>query len=218
MTDAQNQTSDINKAWPDNQPDADNRQSETRSKDERNLHPTVIDDDTLKASGRQVNAVNESIKSVHPSTNSKSDEDFKMIDNAIVTPDLDEDSFKYPFFDMEIGQGIFIPVETNSTIDKLMKDLHQQIEMFRRQTADIEKDENGDNISEIIIIHEKKRNPDGTIQLNDANKPNEGANQTIRPKYIYAYNFTVRSVIKDDELVEDGQKAESDGALLVRVL
>jgi hypothetical protein len=186
-------------------------------KDNRKPHAVVMDSDTLAASGKEVSSVNNDIKSVHPSTGSTSDSDYQIIDNANIYPNIKDEDFKYPFNKLEAKQSVFIPVEPGNTIDKLMADLHHQIEIFRRNTADIEKDEKGDNISEMIITHTKKRNADGTIQLNDGDKPIEGANQTIRPKYIYARNFIVRALIKDEEIVKDGQKAESDGALLTRV-
>lgn len=125
--------------------------------------------------------------------------------------------FTYPFMDMEIGQGFFVPVQINSNIDKLMAHLYHSVDAFHKQTSVEEKDENGDDVMESVTVLPKKRNQDGTIQLDSAGKPIVGANHTNRPKLIHMAQFVIKSVVKDDELVEDGQKAESDGALVIRV-
>lgn len=219
-----------NEAWDADKFNNDPIKEPVSQDDFRNdapLHPQYAQSDKLKSSGVEVGSVNQEVKSINPISleqaegNINNKDKYKIIDKANRFVGIERTGFKdakYPFADLKLGQGIFIPVQPNSTTDSLMDDVHEQIEIFRRQAADIEKDEKGDDISESIIVHTRKRTPEGHIQLDDLGKPITGANQTIRPKYIYTANFVARAVIKGNELVENGQKADNDGVLLVRVL
>lgn len=124
--------------------------------------------------------------------------------------------FAYPFLDMDIGQGFFVPVDNGSTIDKLVLHLHRAINAFHKQTSVEEKDENGDDVLENITTLPKKRTSDGAIQLDGEGKPIIGANHINRLKLIHVARFVIKPAIKDDDIAE-GQKAESDGVLVIRV-
>ncbi len=126
-----------------------------------------------------------------------------------------QDDFKYPFNEMGAGEGMFIPVEKGGTTDKLMASIQKMAHQFREAGATIETDENGDQVRESVVIETKKRTDDGLIQLDGAGKPIVGANQTNRYKMIYSSNFTVRPIVKGDEL--GNGEADSDGVLVVRV-
>ena len=122
---------------------------------------------------------------------------------------------KYPFSDLEIGEGLYIAVEKNSTTDKLMEKLYKDVANARMAFAEVERDENGDEIWDVVIVKTRKRNEDGTFQMGAYGKPLEGANQISKPRLVFSRHFAVKAVIKDDDLGE-GAKAPHDGALVVR--
>lgn len=185
-------------------------------------HPVVGDQDQFKDSGKDISQVNPPIVSINPSSGKTVDDgkeqEIKVFDkpNRYLNHVGQKHDFMYPFEDMNIGQGFFIPVAKGSTTDKLMARINHQIAMFRKQTSECEKDENGDDVWESIVIQTKKRK-DHVIQLEPDGKPIVGANQTNRPKLIYSANFIARPVVAGDEYAE-GQKAEGDGVLVVRVI
>lgn len=121
---------------------------------------------------------------------------------------------KYPFGDLEFGQGMFIPVEEHSTIDKLMATVFKQVDQYRKQNSEVERDENGDDIMEDVCINKKQRNDDGTVKL-DGDTPRMTVSSGFRPKLI-GPNFAVKSVVKGDKISENDE-AEADGALVIRL-
>jgi len=122
---------------------------------------------------------------------------------------------KYPFNDLEVGEGLYIPVEPNSTTDKLMEKVYKDVANSRMAFAEVERDENGDEIWDVIIIKTRLRNADGTFQMGAYGKPLESASQTSKPRLVYARHYAVKAVLKDDDIGE-GAKAPNDGVLVVR--
>ena len=188
-------------------------------------HQALQDQEQFKESGKDIGLVNAPIVSLNPTSgnqlqdNAPEADDIEIIDEPnryLNSDDKKQQDFKYPFDKVEIGQGFFVPVEKGNTTDALMGKLHRDINMFREATSECEKDINGDDVWESVVIQTKKRKDD-VIQLDGAGKPIVGANQTNRPKLIYSANFIVRPVVKDDEIAE-GQKAETDGVLVIRVI
>lgn len=129
-------------------------------------------------------------------------------------PEIGHVEFNYPFADLELNQGMFIPVQENSTTDALMSKLYKQVDQYRKQSSEIERDEDGDDVMEDVAINKKKRNDDGTVQL-DGDKPRLGIKSGFRPKLV-GPNFVVKAVVKGDEIGEN-DKADSDGALVIRM-
>lgn len=78
--------------------------------------------------GKDMGLVKAPIVSMHPTSEPQGDANAKVgehriIDNANIRLNhyMHESAYvelKYPFEDLEIGQGMFIPVEQNSTTDK----------------------------------------------------------------------------------------------------
>lgn len=197
--------------------------------DKKHDNPNAVDHAALggnpqpfRDSGRNDGLVNAPIQSIHPTSQKQGGDvdawgekkNFKIIDNVNLALGKDEQKFAYPFVDLEIGQGIFIPVEQNGTTDQLVAAVHRQVDAFRKYASSVEHDENGDEVMERVIIKEKKRNDDGTIQLS-GNEIRTGANQTSREKLI-GPNFAVKAVVKGDAIAE-GNEAEGDGVLVVRM-
>lgn len=185
-------------------------------------HQAIAEPDPFKDSGKDIGLVHSPIVSLHPTSGNNADQqepkDFKVFDNPnrYLNHTGARYDFVYPFLDMNIGQGFFVPVQRNSTIDKLIAHLHKAVDAFHKQTSVEEKDENGDDVMESVTILPKKRTPDGVIELDGFGKPIVGANHTNRPKLVHMAQFVIKSAIKDDDIAE-GQKAESDGALVIRV-
>lgn len=183
-------------------------------------HQAIADQNTFKNSGKDIGLVHAPIVSLNPSSDNKKVEpkSFDVFDspNRYLNHTGPRYDFAYPFIDMNIGQGFFVPVQPNSNIDNLIAHLHRAIDAFHKQTSVEEKDENGDDILETVTVLPKKRTPDGIIELDGFGKPIVGANHTNRPKLIHMAQFVIKSAVKDDEIAE-GRKADSDGALVIRV-
>jgi len=122
---------------------------------------------------------------------------------------------KYPFSELEAGQGMYIPVEQNMTTDKLMENLYREVANARMEFSEVERDENGDEIWDVVIVKTRKKNEDGTFQMGAYGKPLEGANQTSKPRLVFSRHFAVKAVVKGDDL-GGGTEAPHDGALVVR--
>jgi hypothetical protein len=190
------------------------------------MHPQVVDKELLKNSGKDVHQVDPPIVSVAPASGPQGAQSSNLTDNKDLTQvskpnrdlflDKNAPKSQYQFTDLELDEGVFIPVEKNSTTDKLLSDVHKAIYQAKMQGAVIELDEKGDEIWENVTVMTKKRNDDGTIQLESSGKPITGANFTHIPKYLYPMNFIARAVTTEDEISE-GQNAPSDGVLIIRV-
>lgn len=177
-----------------------------------------------QAGGRDESQVAAPTVSLYPSSQPQGEADAEIGEHRIIdkvnmqlygsVPVASYQKINYPFEDMEFGQGMFIPVEKHSTIDKLMAKIHKQVDQYRKQNSEVERDEDGDDVMEDVAINKKQRNEDGTVKL-DGDVPRLGIKSGFRPKLI-GPNFAVKSVVKGDKL-SDGEEAEADGALVIRL-
>ncbi len=183
-------------------------------------HPVIAESDPLKESGEEVGLLHPPIVSIHPTSDTKTDKpkEYSLFDNAnrYLNHDGIKHDFEYPLEIMAVGQGFFVPVEPDSNTDKTMKHLYEVLDIFHKQTAQVEKDKNGDDVLEAVTTLPKKRNLDGTIQLDGTGTPITSANHANRPKLIHIAEFVIKAAVKDDDIAE-GRKAESDGVLVIRV-
>lgn len=191
-----------------------------QSPNEAKPHVALGEGDKLKDSGKDISKVNAPITSINPSSGKtlageKSLDNIKIVDKPLRYLG-EQANQKYPLDEIEMDQGFFIPVEQGGTTDALIADLHKHIYNFQQKTGECEKDEKGDDVWESVVIQTKKRK-DGVIQLEADGKPIVGANNTNRPKLIHSANFTVRAIVAGEEYAE-GEKADTDGALVIRVL
>ena len=172
--------------------------------------------------GKEMGLVNAPVTSLHPTSEPQFDKeegeaDYELIDNANFKlnhylPETGVTEFDYPFEDLEVGQGLFIPSKT--TTDALMAKLYKQVDQYRKQNSEIERDEMGDDIMIDLAINRKKRNEDGTVQL-DGGVPRLGIASGFTPKLV-GPSFVVKAVVKGDEIAE-GNEADRDGALVIRM-
>lgn len=175
--------------------------------------------------GKDMGLVKAPIVSMHPTSQPQGDAKAKIgehhiIDDANIRLNhyMHESAYSeinYPFEDLEIGQGMFIPVEENGTTDKLMSKVYKQVDQFRKQNSEVERDENGDDVMEDVCINQKKRNEDGTVQL-DGDTPRLTVKSGFRPKLV-GPNFVVKAVVKGDHINGEDNEADGDGALVIRV-
>lgn len=181
------------------------------------LHPAMNPvDNKEQGHGKETGLIHAPIVSVNPSSGHEVKEDkkeYKVFDNIFDHDDNKDEEF--PFNKLKAGQGFFVPATEAMSTDALVEKFNKQINDERLRYAEVERDENGDEILEVVTIKTRKRNEDGTLQL-EGGKVITGANQSHRPKYIYARNYMVRSVVKDDEIGHS--KADNDGVLVVRVI
>jgi hypothetical protein len=179
-----------------------------------------------KEGGRDEGLVNPPTVSLNPTSEDQTAErqksDYKVVDyaNFKLNHFIHENGhmeFDYPFDELDLNQGMFIPIEPNGTTDQLMSKLYKQIDQYRKQNSEVERDENGDDVMEDVAINVKQRNDDGTVKL-DGDVPRMTIKAGLRPKLI-GPNFVVKAVVKGDALTdkEDGEEAEHDGALVVRL-
>ncbi len=184
------------------------------------LHPN----EDRREGGKDMGLVKPPIVSMHPTSAKQGEADAKIGDHTIIDkanfklnhylPEAGHYQFAYPFEDLVPGQGMFIPVEENKTTDNLMNKLYHQIDQYRKQASEVERDENGDDVMEDVAINQKKRNEDGTVQL-DGSVPRLGIKSGFRPKLI-GPTFVVKAVVKGDTLAENNE-ADGDGALVIRM-
>ena len=181
--------------------------------EKKGLHPVVMTDDKLKASGKHVGGnPNEPIVTRYPTSVPVDPNKDKF--EPIAVSDANEllvDVFGSEYDDLEVGAGMLIGVSGGKTIDQVILEAQQQVAKLNEHYSIPELNDEGEELSDQIIVHELKRNDDKTIQLNDKSKPITGANHTIRKRRIQIRQYVVKPV------TADGDKISEDGALIVRV-
>lgn len=206
--------------WDD--PARPNQNNSDDPNSERNLHPAVADSKPYAGSGKDVGLVNPPIVSVNPSSGNEQDTDKKAKHKVIKGADeflcLDPNAnYDFPFADLKLDEGMFIPNDAGMTTDKHMEKMYPVIYRLRQQYSEVARNEEGDEIWEQITIKVRKKNDDGTLQLEGDGKPIEGANFVHLPKLIPLRDFTVKAVVKGDK-IGGSVKAPSDGVVVIRVI
>lgn len=143
-------------------------------------------------------------------------EKFLIVDKVNEDLFTNEYDSRYPFNDLDIGQAIFVPNAKAETTDKTLERMHQVVRKARAFYAEVELDDNGDEVWEQVVIKSRKRNADGSFVLDAVGKPLESADSVLRPKLIGSRHYIVRPVVKDYDT--GGQKAPEDGVLIIRVI
>lgn len=195
-------------------------------------NPNTVDHAMIKEGGaakqeggRDEGLVDGPTVSLHPTSQPQGEADAEIGEHTIIDdanirlnhylPDNSHMVLNYPFEDLEIGQGMFIPVEKGGTTDKIMSKVYKQVDQYRKQNSEVERDEDGDDVMEDVCINKKKRNDDGTVQL-DGDTPRMTVKSGFRPKLV-GPNFVVKAVVKGDVIAGEDQEAEGDGAIVIRV-
>jgi len=223
------------KQWPEDKPGSPTNpgtKPNAEAPQPKHANPDAVDHAMIgeagggkQSGGRDESQVSAPTVSMHPTSQPQGDADaeigeHRMIDyasmrlNSTTVPDHGWVDLNYPFEEMDLGQGMFIPVEKGGTTDKLMEKVYKQVDQYRKQNSEVEKDENGDDIMEDVAINVKLRNEDGTVKL-DGDKPRLGIKSGFRPKLI-GPNFAIKAVVKGDKIGENDE-ADADGALVIRL-
>lgn len=143
------------------------------------------------------------------------------IEKAKVSIINDADTVKndlyYPFYDMSQGQGFFIPNELNQTTLQTFNKVRSHVKQANELWSEIEHDEFGDEVWETVVIKSRKRNADGTLQLDSSGNAIITADSVTRPKLLRSRRYNIYQIAKDTDLIA-GKPAENDGVLIVRVI
>jgi hypothetical protein len=206
---AQKQDVDPGKPWDKNNPNPGNPMAKGNPEA---VHPAVMEDDKVKASGRHAGGLpNEPLVSVNPTTRPVGR--YKKAEPQLIHDALEhliEDGTGGQFDELDVGSAMLIAVEPNQTLDQCVLKAHKQVfDLNKRWSVDLRNDE-GERILSNVMVEEIKRNDDKSIQLDGDNKPIVGANQTYTPMKIQIRQYAVKAVTEDDVF-------ENDGALIIRV-
>lgn len=222
-------------AWPDQGQDKTQINPGTKPEasppPQKHPNPDALDHAQIatadrKEGGKDMGLVHAPVVSMHPTSEPQGDtgevnwDEHRIIDNAnirlnnSIVSEAAEVKFKFPFQDLEFAQGMFIPVQKGDTTDSLIAKIHKQVDQYRKQNSEVEKDENGDDVMEDVAINVKLRNEDGTVQL-DGDKPRLSIKSGFRPKLI-GPNFIVKAIVKGDKIGENDE-ADHDGVLIIRL-
>lgn len=154
----------------------------------------------------------------------------KPVDDAVPAPKVTYDvvsninkelydaeyKLDYPFNNLEVGQGFFVPNKPAETTIKNLERMHAAVVLANEFYSEAEVDEAGDEVWETVFVKSRQRNVDGTFKLTGDGKYIESADQINRPRLIYFRHYMAYAIIKDYEMA-DGNKAKEDGVLVVRV-
>lgn len=187
-------------------------------------HTMVAENQPFKGSGKDKSIMGAPIVSMSPTSKqpvgtpeaSKPKIIDKVSDELINLNSFKEEDEDYPFSQLEVGQAFFVSAKNEVTTDALVEKMNARVYYTKQKYGEIEKNENGDEIWEQVTVKTRKRNDDGTIQLEPDGKPTVGAHFTHVAKMAYARNFIVRPVAKDME-ISKGQNATEDGVMIIRV-
>lgn len=211
----------------------DKERQDTEAKQKEPVRQAIAESKPFSDSGKRTDLVDPPIISMNPvsvekaeetnkTSQPKKDEKYLKVSKANKiapgeNPNKKYSETGYAFDDLEVDEGVFIPTEVGKTTDKLVESMHKAIYRQRYLHSEVERDEDGDEILEMLCIKTRKRNEDGTIQLHPDLTPIEGANFVQRSKLVSARNYMLRAVTKDWDL-GDGKKAPSDGVFIIRII
>lgn len=184
------------------------------------LHPAIAPPDPFEGSGKEVGQIKAPIVSVNPSSKNLEPDtpikkEFVIVDNAIDSMFDEPLKLEYPFDELKQGQGLFIEVEENQTTDKLMEKMYKTVFNLNTKYAEVEHDENGDEILDVLTVRTRKRNSDGTLQLNNG-EVITGANSVQKPKLASYRHFVIKPIVKEDEI--GNKTASNDGVIIIRTI
>src|ERR1700761_4644866 len=151
-----------------------------KEKDKEPVRQAIAESKPFSDSGKRTDLVDAPIISMSPVSNdkieegkggkNKKDEKHIKVSKANKNHPTDDVYQKYsetgyPFDDLEVDEGVFVPTEPGKTTDKLVESMHKAIYQHRYLHSEVERDEDGDEILEMLCIKTRQRNEDGTIQL-----------------------------------------------------
>jgi hypothetical protein len=172
-----------------------------------NTGPTIVDPFTQAPSN---------VKVEKPSKDADLPKVLKVDDAYIETDNQQENEFmsRYPFDDLDVGEGFFVANKDEPKIDSLIDYMNREIHRARDFYSMAERSENGDEILEEVYVKSKKL-VNGKPELDSLNQPIINMTSTLIPKRIYSRHFSAYEVVKDD-VIGEGVEAPDDGVLVIR--
>jgi hypothetical protein len=123
--------------------------------------------------------------------------------------DPPEDAFNVA--DLSVGGGTFVGIDPSKTTDQGILNIQAAIKKLNDYWSVPYLNEEGEEISDQVIVHDFKRKQDGTIELGDNGKPITGANHALIKRTVPIRQYVTKAIIGSD-------KFPSDGVLIVRVM
>jgi hypothetical protein len=139
----------------------------------------------------------------------------KDVNKELFDNTTEESDALYPFYQLEVGQGFFVPAD-NISQDQLMRNFHSQLAYIRQDTAAFERDANGDEVWETVVVKSTTRNADGTTKLQSDGTPIVGSDHVLRPVLINPRRFVVKRISEGYDIGE-GKEVEENGVMVIRV-
>ena len=139
----------------------------------------------------------------------------KDVNKELFDNTTEESDAMYPFYQLEIGQGFFVPAD-DVTQDQLVRQFHSQLAYIRQDTAEIERDANGDQVWETVVVKTRPRDKDGNVKLQGDGTDIVGADHVLRPVLINPRRFIVKRVSEGYDIGEK-HEVEDSGVMVIRV-
>jgi hypothetical protein len=148
---------------------------------------------------------------------------FLKVNNAF-SQQVSNDHTRYPFDELEVGQGMFVSnddylLNHRSTVvqlqpsnvprNELLEFMRKEIYCARDYYGIIEHDIDGNEVWEDVNVRVREN------RLDSSGNPVIGSNIVHRPKMIYSRFFSAYEVKKDAQIGE-GVQAPADGVLVIR--
>lgn len=140
----------------------------------------------------------------------------KDVNKELFDNTTEESDALYPFYQLEIGQGFFVPVSDQASQSQLLRQFHSQLAYIRQDTAEFERDANGDEVWETVTVKTRPRDKDGTVKQQSDGTDIVGADHVLRPVLINPRRFIVKPVSEGYDIGE-GHEVEDDGVMVIRV-
>lgn len=186
------------------------------------LHPLANEGkDPLEGHAKRPELVKAPVVTTNPTSETQRPDKPKVVtfDDIDLLGDkigLDAEVSQYPLAELEAGGAVLIQADAANSVDALVEKLNKQVYAFNQRYGVQEVDENGDRISNQVIIHTRKKNDDGTFQIRANGELIEGADHSFKPQMAYIRKYVVKPVTKDYE-VSKGNKVPHDGVLVIRL-
>jgi hypothetical protein len=138
--------------------------------------------------------------------------------------DHDKEFSRYPFDDLDIGQGFF--VSDKDTKGDNLEFMRKNIYYARNHYSITEHDINGDEVWENVIVRGRQRTGKTEYDaygnmVNEFHRDSNGqavqtASEESRPRRIYSRHFSAKKVYKDEVIGDNDFKAPENGVLVIR--
>lgn len=136
----------------------------------------------------------------------------KQISNTNSILFKDKYNYIYDIENLQVENGLFIPLEPNQKIEDLMDKVYKEVYKLNQYWSIPMLSDEGEVILDQVVIQSfKRKDNDGGYLLNSAGKRVVEGTPAQIPRGYQVRQYVARIMIKDDD------KISEDGALIVRV-